>query len=364
MNNILAPILMSAPILRMKLTPEKTEQILVTIETNAQRGANLIRQLMTFGRGLEGSRRMVQMKGIVREIAKIAQQTFPKVISVVENVSDPVWVVVGDPTQLHQVLLNLCVNARDAMPAGGVLTIGVENRRFDEITAKMTPGATPGPFVLLSVSDTGTGVPPEIIARIFDPFFTTKQEGKGTGLGLSTVVGIVKSHGGFLGLNSTVGNGSTFQVFLPAIPEGSETRADRNAAELPMGHGELLLVVDDEKTVRDVVRDILVRYGYRVSTANDGAEAVMEYALHKDEISAVITDLDMPIMDGTTLIRVLKRLNPAVAVLISSGIASEDKDGSRRAELESLGVTASVKKPYTLEAILRAVREVLPVSKS
>jgi PAS domain S-box-containing protein len=255
MNNILAPIMMSAPILRMKLTPEKTEEILDIIETNAQRGANLIRQLLTFGRGIEGARRLVQLKPLAEEIAKIAQQTFPKSISVSIDVAAPIWAVIGDPTQFHQVLLNLCVNARDAMPAGGVLTIGVENRRLDESMAAMIPGARPGPFVMLRVTDTGTGIPPEIISRIFDPFYTTKQESKGTGLGLSTVVGIVKSHGGFLSLTSTVGDGSTFQVYLPAIPQGSAASADKGAVELPLGHGEMLLVVDDEKSVRDVTTE-------------------------------------------------------------------------------------------------------------
>ena len=362
MNNILAPILMSAPILRMKVGAEKTEEILNIIETNAQRGANLIRQLLNFGRGVEGARRMVQLKPLAEEIAKIAQQTFPKSISVKKDIAGPIWAVVGDPTQFHQVLLNLCVNARDAMPAGGVLTIGVENKNFDEVQVGLTPGARPGTFVLLRVTDTGTGIAPEIISRIFDPFFTTKQESKGTGLGLSTVVGIVKSHGGFLGLVSTVGIGSTFQVYLPALPEGPATTADKGAVDLPMGHGEMILVVDDEKSVRDVIRDILVRYGYRVSTANDGAEATMEYALHKDEIGAVITDLDMPIMDGTTLVRVLKRLNPNVAVLVSSGIASEKEVLKRKKELEGLGIRNTVSKPYTVETILVAVRDVLAAS--
>jgi PAS domain S-box-containing protein len=362
MNNILAPILMSAPILRMGLRPEETEKILVTIETNAQRGANLIRQLLIFGRGIEGDRRMVQLGPLISEIAKIARQTFPRVISVVEDISPKTWTIVGDPTQLHQVLLNLCVNARDAMPGGGVLTIGTDNKMFDESLAAMTPGAKAGPYVLLRVTDTGTGIPTDIIGRIFDPYFTTKGAEKGTGLGLSTVVGIVSSHGGFMGLASKVGEGTTFQVFLPALPEAVAAKGGEKGAEMHLGHGELLLVVDDEKGVSDTIRDTLIRYGYRVVTASDGAEATVEFALHKDDISAVITDLDMPIIDGVALIRILKKIKPTVPIIVSSGLASDKGRGNSKAELNALGVTAFIQKPYTVEAILRAVHDLLSAS--
>lgn len=359
MNNILAPILMSASIMRLGLSAEKIEQMLVTIETNSQRGADLMRQLLTFGRGIEGARRLVQLKSMAQENAKIAQQTFPKSISVVDAVPAELWPLVGDKSQLHQVLLNLCVNARDAMPGGGVLTIAAENIRFDARTAGMTPGARPGPYIMVSVTDTGTGIPPEIIDRIFDPFFTTKEEGKGTGLGLSTVIGIVKSHGGFVGLRSTVGKGSTFQIFLPASPQGKETAAAGAVPEAPRGHGELILVVEDEPDIRKVTRDILLKHGYHVITATDGADAIVQYAQNRDAIQAVVTDLDMPLMDGVTLIRMLNKINPSVAVLVSSGIASERELEARMPELQALGVGPILIKPYSVQKMLRDIDDLL-----
>lgn len=359
MNNILAPILMSAPLLRLGLSAEKTEQMLSTIETSAQRGADLVRQLLSFGRGVDGARRAVQLAPLIREISKIAQQTFPKNISLVEDIREPTWLVIGDTTQLHQILLNLAVNARDAMPQGGVLTLAVENVEFDPNTAKMTHGASPGPYVCACVTDTGTGMPPEIIDKIFDPFFTTKAPGKGTGLGLSTVNGIVKSHGGFVKIFSKVGRGSSFQIYLPATPEEKKDAAEEIAAKAPSGHGELLLIVDDEENIRTITRDLLVKYGYQVITANDGTDATAQYALHQKDICAVITDLEMPLMNGVTLIQVLKKMNPDVAVLVSTGFMSKEGMESRVADLERLGIRTILKKPYTTEKILHAIHELL-----
>jgi two-component system cell cycle sensor histidine kinase/response regulator CckA len=359
MNNILAPIMMSAPLLRMGLSAEKREQTLVAIEASAQRGADLVRQLLAFARGVEGPRRTIQAGVLIREMVKIARQTFPKTITIVESVPKGNWPIVGDTTQLHQVLLNLCVNARDAMPDGGVLTIAAENIQIDLKTDKMPSEAKTGPYVLLSVTDTGTGISQEIVDRIFIPFFTTKESGKGTGLGLSTVVGIVKSHGGFISLKSVVGKGSSFQVFLPANPEGIDVVVAKSPADAVPGHGELILVVDDEVSILEVVRNILVRYGYRVIIAHDGVEASKQYVLHRKEIHAVITDLDMPLMGGLALVRALKATDPSVAILVSSGLASERRMKTRRAELDALGVKKMLSKPYTVEMILKAIRDVL-----
>jgi PAS domain S-box-containing protein len=359
MNNILAPIMMSAPLLRMGLSVEQTEKTLVTIETSAQRGADLVRQLLTFGRGVEGARRIVRLGAMLDEVARIAQRTFPKNISIARDDSEMAWPVMGDSTQLHQVLLNLCVNARDAMPQGGVLTIAVDNVRFDESLVSMTLGAKVGPYVQLSVTDTGTGIPPDVVDKIFDPFFTTKEPGKGTGLGLSTVIGIVKSHGGFVSVLTKMGVGTTFQVYFPAMPEGQEAALAKGPGAAPAGHGELILVVDDEEKIREVVRDMLVKYGYQVIVANDGADATKQFVLHAKEIRAVITDLEMPVMDGMELVHVLRTLNPALAVLVSSGIASEQALESRRAGLKALGISTILDKPYTAEKILHAVHDQL-----
>jgi len=355
MNNILAPILMAVSLVRLGSTAAQAETFLSTIETSAQRGAGLVRQLLTFGRGADGARHMVNPAGLVRELIKIAQQTFPKNISIVSEIPENIWPILGDSTQLHQVLLNLGVNARDAMPQGGTLTTGLKNVTVDESYAAMTPGAKPGPHVLLRVEDTGMGIAPGIIDRIFDPFFTTKEVGKGTGLGLSTVVGIVKSHGGFVRLQSILGRGSDFQVYLPAVPDGKEKIDSSRDSAIARGHGELLLVVDDEEVIRDVVRAVLVQHGYRVITAQDGADATNQFARQPNEIEAVITDLDMPVMDGVTLIRVLRKINPDLPIIISTGIASNSARGGSNREIESLGVKTILKKPYTAETVLQAV---------
>jgi PAS domain S-box-containing protein len=359
MNNILAPIMMSAPLLRLGLSPAQTEKTLATIETSAQRGAALVRQLLTFGRGAEGARGIVEAGDLIREVVKMAQQTFPKNIFVTGNAPESTWPLMGDTTQLHQVLLNLVVNARDAMPRGGAITIAAENVRFDRYMASTNPEAKAGPYVVIAVTDTGTGIPPKIIERIFDPFFTTKENGKGTGLGLSTVVGLVKGHGGFVRLLSELGHGTTFQVFLPAAPEVKVDYEEGCAPALQYGHGELILVVDDEEKIREVTRDILIKFGYQVITAGDGASAAMLFAQHLKEIKAVITDVEMPTMDGVMLIRVLKKMNHGVAVLVTSGIANKRDMDKRGAELSALGVRSALSKPYSAETILRAVHDLL-----
>jgi PAS domain S-box-containing protein len=359
MNNILAPVMMSASMLRLGMAAGKEDQMLATIEASAQRGADLIRQLLTFGRGIEGSRSAVRLAEISHEIVKIARQTFPKNISIVETVPANLWTLAGDKSQLHQVLLNLCVNARDAMPDGGDLSISAENVSFDESMASMTPGAKAGPYVLVRVADTGTGIPPDVIRRIFDPYFTTKAPGKGTGLGLSTVSGLVNSHGGFLAVRSTVGQGTVFQIHLPAVPSDKKAEVGAGAGVTPLGNGETILVVDDEQTILEVIRDVLTANGYKVITARDGVEATMEYGLRAKDIHAVITDLDMPLMDGLTLIRVLKKMNPEVAVLVSTGLTSEVAMGSRKPELTELGVTAFIKKPFGADQILVSINGLL-----
>jgi two-component system, cell cycle sensor histidine kinase and response regulator CckA len=358
MNNILAPILMSAPLLRLELSKEEIHDTLATIETCAQRGSDLVKQLLTFGRGVEGARRAVRPDLLVREMGNIATQTFSKSVTVIQDAPKDVWPVIGDLTQLHQVLLNLTLNARDAMPKGGTLSIVAENAYFNEASAATTSGAKPGPYVVFRISDTGTGIPPDIIDKIFDPFFTTKLLGKGTGLGLSTAIGIVKSHGGFITLRSDLGKGTTFEVYLPATPKEKEPVQQNGPTPAPRGEGELVMVVDDEPKIREIIRDLLVKYGYRVVLANDGAEATMEYARTGKEIKVVITDLEMPVMDGVTLIQVLKKMNPSVSVVVSSGIANMEGMETKRRELELLGVKTILSKPYTVEDVLHVLADI------
>lgn len=357
MNNILTPIFLSAFMLRRTLPPEDFDKMIGNIETNAQRGADLIKQLLTFGCDAGGQRQVVQTGGLVSDLMKMMTGTFPKNISIASRTSEDVWPVLGDATQLHQVLLNLCVNARDAMPLGGVLSLTTENVRLDENFAAMNVDAAPGPYVMLQVTDTGEGIPPEVIDKIFDPFFTTKETGKGTGLGLSTVMGIVKSHQGFVNLRSRVGVGSTFEIYLPAAPDAVAASTATPALEAPRGQGEMILVVDDEIAIREVVQRTLIGHGYRVLTAGDGTEAIAQFSEHRGEVKAVLTDIMMPFMDGVTLSRTLKKMDPDVRIIASSGMGSAKGRQDKAAALQSLQINTFLHKPYTAGEILTAIGE-------
>ncbi|HSF22671.1 MAG TPA: ATP-binding protein, partial [Blastocatellia bacterium] len=266
-----------------------------------------------------------------------------------------VWPIAGDPTQIHQVLMNLCVNARDAMPHGGVLSVKAENISIDESYSRMILDATPGQFVLITVTDTGTGIPTEIISRVFEPFFTTKDHGKGTGLGLSTVLAIVKSHGGFVNVYSEPGRGTQFRVYFPAAESSLTTQTREERPNVPYGRGELVLVVDDEAAIREITRTTLENFGYTALTASDGTEAVALYAQNRDSIGVVLTDMMMPYLDGTATIRALQKINPTVKVIASSGLA----DDGKATEAADLGVKTFLSKPYTAEDLLNAIAEVL-----
>jgi PAS domain S-box-containing protein len=355
LNNILAPILMSIPMLQGTL-PEKTRQsILSSMETSAQRGADIVRQVLTFARGVEGERVLLQPGHLLREMTKIVSETFPKSLTLRSDIPNDLWTVTGDATQLHQVLMNLCVNARDAMPEGGTLTITAENGTLDESSAAMTPGSQPGDYTILIVSDTGKGIPREHLNKIFEPFFTTKEQGKGTGLGLSTTMGIVKSHGGFLTVNTELGRGTTFRIYVPATISARVLEERPPSRTLIKGSGELLLIVDDEVSIRTVTSEILRRNGYEVLLAADGTEALASYAQRGRAIHAVLTDINMPYIDGVGLTRALKRMNPEVKVLASTGHA----DAERVTELRSLGIAGFLEKPFTAEMLLRTVHGIL-----
>jgi two-component system, cell cycle sensor histidine kinase and response regulator CckA len=290
------------------------------------------------------------------EMTKVMAQTFPKNVNVHTSIPANLWMVTGDATQLHQILLNLCVNARDAMgDKGGNIRISCENVEVDQQLASMNPGAQLGSHVCISVADTGSGMTPEVMEKIFDPFFTTKEQGKGTGLGLATVIGIVKGHRGFITLQSQVGVGTTFRVFLPADVEAKDASAEEDDSEGLRGHGETLLVVDDEATIREAIVTTLEVNGYHCYTAEDGTDALALFFERRDNISAVITDLHMGVMDGVELTRSLRKLAPETKIIVSSGHIS----GEKRGTLEGLGVTAMLEKPYTAEKLLRAVRDTL-----
>lgn len=354
-NNILSPILLAIRMLQVRFPDEDSQRLLSMLQTSTERGAELVKQVLSFARGVEGERIIIQPRHLIREIVKIFKDTLPKSIEVAYDTSEDLWTVVGDITQLHQVLMNLCVNARDAMPQGGKLTIKAENVRIDDSYARMNIDARPGSYVLITISDTGMGIPANIIDKIFDPFFTTKEHGKGTGLGLSTAIGIVKGHNGFIAVYSEEGRGTQFKIHIPAVESAHATQVDEVQAEMPTGHGELILVIDDEATICEIAKGTLETYGYRAITASDGTEAVALYAQHKDEIKAVLTDMMMPYMDGPATIRALQKMNPQVKIIASSGLT----DNSRATEAASAGVKIFLPKPYTADQLLNTLAELL-----
>ncbi|MDB6004481.1 MAG: hypothetical protein JWR15_1468 [Prosthecobacter sp.] len=355
LNNALTPIMMSIELLKLQERDALRLGVLATIENSARRGADMVRQVLSFSRGVEGQRVEVQAGHLLKGIEKIANETFRKNIRVTSDIPENLWIVQGDPTQIHQMLLNLCVNARDAMPNGGTINLSASNHVLDEQCATMIAGAQPGSYLLIELEDTGTGMLPEVIDRIFEPFFTTKELGKGTGLGLSSALAIIKSHQGFIRVSSELEKGSKFQVYLPAEMAAGTSSFPPAPAAMARGNGELVLLIDDEDPVRHITGKTLESFGYRVLPAADGVEASTLYAAHKDEISVVLTDMMMPVMDGPATIQVLMRMNPQVRIIAASGLSVKDMV----ARATSAGVKHFIPKPYTAETLLSMLHTVL-----
>ncbi len=355
LNNILSPILMIAPLLSDTVADPEGREMLGTVQDCAQRGADLVKQLLTFARGAPTARVPLPVRHHLREISRMIRETFPRNIRLQTEVRQELWHVLADATQIHQALMNLCVNARDAMPAGGVLTLAAANVNLDAAFAEVTPHAAVGPYVCMSVTDTGSGIPPENLDRIFDPFFTTKETGKGTGLGLATVLGIVRGHGGFVRVKSRLGQGTMFELYLPASVETEPVRPSRRPEAPPAAKGELILVVDDEAAVRSVVRRTLERHGYRVVLAAEGSEALALWKERASEIRAVITDLMMPGVEGPALIRALRRSAPQVPILGMTGLA--ERTGVQG--LDSLDLPALLTKPFVGTELLTKLQELI-----
>jgi PAS domain S-box-containing protein len=356
LNNILAPIMMSIDILKSTPDGPQKAHILETIEVSAQRGADIVRQVLSFARGLEGQRVEIQPAHLLKDLRSIIKDTFPKNIRLQFTIPNDTWAILGDPTQVHQILLNLCVNARDAMPNGGNLTIGVANSVLDEHYAAMHIDAKAGRYVNISVTDSGSGIPQGILDKIFEPFFTTKEINEGTGLGLSTVMAIVKSHQGIIDVYSELGKGTTFKVYLPAMELSVEAQKRiTQQISVPRGNGETVLVVDDEASILTITSQTLLAFGYRVLTAQDGAEAVAVYAEHRRDIAVVLTDMSMPIMDGAAVIRALTKINPTIRIIAASGLNANGDV----AKVSGLTVKHFLTKPYTAGTLLKTVRAIL-----
>jgi two-component system cell cycle sensor histidine kinase/response regulator CckA len=354
LNNILTPILVCAQSLQSGPANEDVKSLASLMEMSAKRGASIVKQVLTFARGVEGERVRIKPSHLIEEMIDIARKTFPKSIEINSRYPEDLWSIQSDPTQLHQVLLNLSVNARDAMPHGGSLIIAAENFDVDEDYASTTPGAKAGPHVLLRVSDTGSGMPREVIDKIFDPFFTTKELGKGTGLGLSTAFGIVKSHGGFISVDSEVGRGTTFKIFLPAQLKELPRESGMTPESLK-GHGELVLLVDDEANILRVTKMALENRNYHVVSASDGREALKIFSEQSDSIKAVLTDMGLPHMDGVALAREIKKIKPDTALIASTG----QGEHTNVAELQPLGVVNFLTKPYDTGELLQTLCDAL-----
>ncbi len=353
LNNVLQPIVMAAGLMREKTSDASLHKLIDIIDANVKRGAQLLKQLLLFAKGFEGEYATVQIRHLLLDIERVLKETFPRSIEITVEVPKNLWTVNGNPTQLQQVIMNLCVNARDAMPEGGKLTLAAENTWVDEHSARMNIDARVGPYVTLIVSDTGTGIPSSIIDRIFEPFFSTKAE-KGTGLGLSTVYRIVKDHKGFIKVYSEEGKGTTFKVYIPALNESEKEQGPKEEAiKAPRGREELVLLIEDEPSIREVTNSILKDYGYRVIAANNGAEGIELYLKNKELVKAVVVDMIMPIMDGVEVIQKLKAFNPDVKIIATSGL-KENESLSK-----SLGVNEFLLKPYNKESLLNTLYKVI-----
>jgi two-component system, cell cycle sensor histidine kinase and response regulator CckA len=356
LNNVLTPILSVAQLLPLRVTgaDDRTKNLFKILESSAHRGADLIKQILSFAQGIEGNHVSIQPAHLLIDIQKIVQQILPKSIEIDRDIAADLWTVSGDLTQLHQVLMNLCVNARDAMPQGGTLSIQAVNRSINDTFARNHLDAKVGDYVEMIVSDTGTGIQPQLLHRIFDPFFTTKEIGKGTGLGLSAVIGIVKSHNGFLDVQSQVNQGTQMHVYIPACDLPIQPSQDE--AQLPSGQQQLVLVVDDERAISELIKTTLELYDYQVLTANDGAEAIAIYAQHRDTIDGVLIDMMMPVMDGLTTVTALHQLNPRLPVVAMSGLSSVEAI----AQAKRFGCQHFLAKPYTTKDLLQTLHDSIP----
>jgi PAS domain S-box-containing protein len=356
LNNILGPILLSVEALKKSYGDEKSERYLSIIERSTNRGAELVKQILAFARGFYGEKITLQSRHVLKEIESITRATFPRVISVDTRLPGDLWPITGDPTQIHQALLNLCVNARDAMPDGGTLSITAENCIVDDAFASGHHDARAGAYILITVTDTGTGIPDNMKEKIFDPFFTTKEAGKGTGLGLATVDYIMKNHRGFLVVESEIGTGSTFKLFFPALLEQGEQKGtgEGNRPEAPHGNNELLLFVDDDAVVREITSDVLHASGYRVLSARNGAECIAMYEKYRDDISLVLSDSNMPLMRGDDMVRELIGINPEVKILILTGSIDKPMQEGRIANIYGY-----ILKPFTTHRLLYRIHTIL-----
>lgn len=354
LNNVLGPIVMASELVLRRTADPQDRELLDTIKASAERGSGLVKQILSFARGAEVKKEPIQLRHLIGEISKLITNTFPRGIEVAVSAPSDLPVVQGDTTQLHQVILNLCVNARDAMPHGGLLTLEAMPVTLRDRTGLVQAEKLSGPCIEIKITDSGMGIPPEALARIFDPFFTTKEPGKGTGLGLATVLAIVKGHGGLIDIVSQQGKGTAFSIFLPVPPSSTAAQPAEVSSEMAAGHGEQILVVDDELALLEIVRSALTFFNYRVITASSGVEALALFAERHAAIDVVITDMMMPGMGGPALVTALRRIRPEIKLVAVSGLET-----GVASSLGEDGIGAVLHKPFTTKELLTALRGVL-----
>jgi PAS domain S-box-containing protein len=354
LNNILGPILLSIQVLRMKLNDASMQNLIDTIESASIRGKNIVAQVLAFARGSDSTPILIQVRHIVKEVEDVIKQTFPKDIDIQSYLPKDLWTINADPTQIHQIMMNLCVNARDAMPHGGRLTVNVKNIVIDESLAQRYDDARSGRYLEIEVRDTGTGMPPDIQQKIFDPFFTTKAPGKGTGLGLSTVYTIVKHHHGFISMNSIVGEGTVFQIYIPASSEVATTTVPSLPESIPQGNKESILVVDDEVAIQQICEETLRFYNYDVITANNGAECISKFIQKGMKCTVVLMDMMMPVMGGKTAGAAIRKIDPNIRIVGMSGLMTETLDENDERIFDHF-----LRKPFTGKELMDALQKVI-----
>lgn len=361
LNNVLAPILMAMDLFKMRYTDPADQARLEIIRKSAERGAGIVRQVLTFARGVEGERMTLRPEHLIKEVRNLLQETLPRLIEIVVDLEPGLPSLLGDATQLHQVLLNLGVNARDAMPRGGVLTFGARRMQLAEpLITQSGLKAPPGDYVVLSVRDTGCGISPEVMEHMFEPFYTTKPRGAGTGLGLSTVLGIVRGHGGGLDVVSQPGKGTEFRVLLPATATSSPPRAEPQAGVA--GAGRTVLVVDDEEAIRVITALALQHHGFAHVEAEDGRAAMEIFSADPGRFSAVVLDHIMPHIGGEEVAARIKAVRPDLPIILISGMLSESATGPSASEAYRVHGDLVLRKPFSQSDLISALAKVLPAA--
>ena len=357
LNNVLTPLLMSVQLLRSDETDPERSELLASMESSVKRGADMIGQVLSFARGVEGQRVAVDIDHLIDDLVSFSRTVIPPSISVVVERHEQLGLTVGDPTQLLQVLMNLVTNARDAMSEGGQLRISVGRLDIIDKYTSMSHSAAPGRYLTIAVEDDGHGIVTGLVSRVFEPFFTTKIVGMGTGLGLSTSLAIVRGHGGFMQVYSEPQRGTRFVVGLPvstAVIEGSAPSVTKPAS-LPAGDGELVLVIDDDESIRRVTSRTLEAHGYRTATACNGQEGIDLIERGLKQVDLVLTDMIMPVMDGAATSAYLEEHHPSIPIIGASGLVS----GANASRPVGMGITRFIAKPYTTSVLLTTVRDTL-----